>query len=278
MPAGRLDARARLRGNRQVSAIPAVEARGLGRTYRSEGLPVRALRGVDLVVDRGEFVAVTGPSGSGKSTLLNLIGGLDSPTDGEVVVAGHSLASLDENGLARMRREHVGMIFQFFNLLEGMTALENVALPAIVAGVSRRRAVARARGLLDLLGLGQRTDVLPPLLSGGQRQRLAIARALANEPTVLLADEPTGALDSAGAAEILELLRRLHREGQAIVLVTHDPTVAGAAGRILKLRDGRLTGAGARDEPDAQPFAGERPAATQLLARSLIRKSPRGTG
>ncbi len=194
------------------------------------------------------------------------------------MVAGHSLASLDENGLARMRREHVGMIFQFFNLLEGMTALENVALPAIVAGVSRRRAVARARGLLDLLGLGQRTDVLPPLLSGGQRQRLAIARALANEPTVLLADEPTGALDSAGAAEILELLRRLHREGQAIVLVTHDPTVAGAAGRILKLRDGRLTGAGARDEPDAQPFAGERPAATQLLARSLIRKSPRGTG
>jgi len=225
-----------------VTAPFAVETRGLARTYRSDGLPVRALRGVDLKLASGEFLAVMGPSGSGKSTLLNLIAGLDLPTDGEVLIAGESLAGLDESSLARMRRRHVGMIFQFFNLLEGMTALENVALPAIVSGASRRRGERRARGLLDLLGLGERAEVVPALLSGGQRQRLAIARALANEPTVLLADEPTGALDSSGAREILELLRRLHREGQTIVLVTHDRTVAEAAQRIVELRDGQLAG------------------------------------
>src|SRR5579864_5124397 len=167
-----------------------------------------------------------GPSGCGKSTLLNLIAGLDTPTDGEIVLAGESLTGKDEDQLARMRRRHVGMVFQFFNLLEGMSVLENVTLPAVIAGTPRRQAETRARDLLDLLGLGDKAGATPGVLSGGQRQRLAIARALANKPTLLLADEPTGALDSDGGLEVLELFRRLHTGGQAILLVTHDDTVA----------------------------------------------------
>ena len=217
-----------------------VEVRGLRKRYAGEVVPVRALRGVDLTVERGEFVAVMGPSGCGKSTLLNLIAGLDTPTDGEVVVAGESLAGKDESELARMRRAHVGFVFQFFNLLGGMTALENVALPAMLAGASRRQAETRGRDLLDLLGLTAKADELPDVLSGGQRQRLSIARALANRPTILLADEPTGALDSAGGEEVLELFRRLHRDGQTILLVTHDQRVAEAADRVEQMRDGRL--------------------------------------
>jgi putative ABC transport system ATP-binding protein len=218
----------------------AVEVRGLRKRYQAEGAPVRALRGVDLTVASGEFVAVMGPSGCGKSTLLNLIAGLDAPTEGDVLLAGESLIGRDENELARIRRRHVGFVFQFFNLLEGMTALENVVLPAVVAGSGRRDAESRALALLDLLGVGDKAGELPGLLSGGQRQRLAIARALANRPTVVLADEPTGALDSAGGAEILELFRRLHREGQTILLVTHDGLVADAADRVVEMRDGRL--------------------------------------
>jgi putative ABC transport system ATP-binding protein len=221
---------------------PVVEARGLRKRFQGELLPVRALRGVDMTIARGEFVAVMGPSGSGKSTLLSLIAGLDTPTDGEVVLAGIELAGKDENELARIRRAHVGLVFQFFNLLEGMTLLENVALPAIVAGLPRRHAETRARDLLDLLGLAGKEREAPGVLSGGQRQRLAIARALANEPTILLADEPTGALDSAGGLEVLELFRRLHLEGQTILLVTHDRRVAEVAERILLMRDGRLVG------------------------------------
>jgi putative ABC transport system ATP-binding protein len=220
----------------------AVEVRGLRKRYESEGAPIRALRGVDLAVEHGELVVVTGPSGCGKSTLLNLIAGLDTPTEGEVVLAGTSLAGLDENARARLRRRHVGFVFQFFNLLEAMTALENVVLPALVAGVARREAELRALALLDLLGLGDKPAELPGVLSGGQRQRLAIARALANQPTILLADEPTGALDSAGGAEVLELFRRLHRDGQTILLVTHDREIAAAAARVLELRDGRIAG------------------------------------
>ena len=221
-------------------AEPVVEVRGLRRTYESEGAPVRALRGVDLEVGEGEFVALMGPSGCGKSTLLNLVAGLDTPTDGEVLLAGESLAGRDEDALARIRRRHVGMVFQFYNLLEGMTAVENVALAALAAGVPRRRAERRALELLDLLGLADKAAAYPGPLSGGQRQRLAIARALANRPTVLLADEPTGALDSAGGAEVLELFRALHGDGQTILLVTHDEQVAAAAKRIIHLHDGRL--------------------------------------
>jgi len=183
---------------------------------------------------------VMGPSGCGKSTLLNLIAGLDSTDDGSIVLDGEEITGLSEDDLARMRRRRIGIVFQFFNLLEGMSVLENVALPAIVAGMKRRAAVSRARDLLDLLGLADKSKAAPGVLSGGQRQRLAIARALANEPTLLLADEPTGALDSEGGKEVLELFRRLHAGGQTILLVTHDDDVAEAGDRIVRMRDGRV--------------------------------------
>jgi putative ABC transport system ATP-binding protein len=218
----------------------AVEVRAAYRTFEQDTAPVRALRGADLSVGAGEFVAVMGPSGCGKSTLLNVIAGLDVPDEGEVVIAGESLAGKDENALAIMRRKHIGIVFQFFNLLEGMTVLENVVMPAVIAGRKRRAAESRARDLLDLLGIGDKARQVPSVLSGGQRQRLAIARALANEPTVVLADEPTGALDSDGGEEVLELFRRLHQGGQTILLVTHDQPVADAAQRIVRMRDGRV--------------------------------------
>ncbi len=235
-----------------------VRVRDLRKTFESDGAPVRALRGLDLEIERGEFVAVIGPSGCGKSTLLHLVAGLDTPTGGEVEIAGVSCAGLDENALARMRRRHIGVVFQFFNLLDDMSALENVVLPAVIAGATRRRAESRARDLLDLLGLGEKAAEDPSVLSGGQRQRLAIARALANEPTLLLADEPTGALDSDGGAEIVELFRRLHRTAQTILLVTHDAAVAGSAGRVVHMRDGRVvvTERDGVDAPRAPTAAG----------------------
>jgi putative ABC transport system ATP-binding protein len=224
------------------TGTPVLEARAVTKTFESDGAPVRALRGLDFTMSAGEFVAIMGPSGCGKSTLLNLAAGLDTPTDGELLVAGESLAGKDENDLARMRRAHIGIVFQFFNLLEGMSVLENVTLPAVIAGIGRRKAETRARDLLDLLGLGDKTRDAPGVLSGGQRQRLAIARALANEPTLVLADEPTGALDSEGGREVLELFRRLHAGGQAILLVTHDHDVAEAGDRTVRMRDGRIAG------------------------------------
>ena len=236
-----------------------LEVAGLRKTYESEGVPVRALRGVTMSMADHEFVAIMGPSGCGKSTLLNLVAGLDTPSEGEIVLAGESLAGKDENQLARMRRSHIGIVFQFFNLLEGMSVLENVALPAIIAGSSRKQAETRARDLLDLLGLGDKAKSAPSGLSGGQRQRLAIARALANKPTLLLADEPTGALDTAGGLEILELFRRLHSDGQAIMLVTHDDEVASAADRVVRMRDGRLDGT---EAATAAASSGEAPLRT----------------
>jgi putative ABC transport system ATP-binding protein len=217
-----------------------LEAKGLRKTFESEGAPVRALRGVDFSMQPAEFVAVMGPSGCGKSTLLNLVAGLDTPTDGEISLAGESLVGKTEDELAIMRRRHIGIVFQFFNLLEGMSVLENVTLPAVIAGAPRKRAETRARDLLDLLGLAEKAKDAPGVLSGGQRQRLAIARALANEPTMLLADEPTGALDSEGGHEVLELFRRLHAGGQTILMVTHDDDVAAAGDRIVRMRDGRV--------------------------------------
>ena len=219
---------------------PALEVRGVRKTFEAENAPVRALRGVSLTLQPGEFVALMGPSGCGKSTLLNLVAGLETPDEGEIAVGGEPVTGRTEDELARMRRHHIGLVFQFFNLLEGMTVLENVALPAIIAGRKRRMAETRARDLLDLLGIGDKALAVPGVLSGGQRQRLAIARALANDPTLLLADEPTGALDSAGGAEVIELMRRLHRGGQTIVLVTHSAEVAAAAGRVVRMRDGRI--------------------------------------
>jgi putative ABC transport system ATP-binding protein len=218
---------------------PVVVVRGARKTYDAATAPVRALRGADLVVEAGEFVALVGPSGSGKSTLLDVVAGLESVDDGEVVVAGHDLTRMREDALARFRRRHVGIVFQFFHLLDGLTTLENVALAAQVAGTSRRESERRAHGLLDLLGLLDKAAVSPASLSGGQRQRLSLARALANEPTLLLADEPTGALDSDGGREVLELMARLHRQGRTILVVTHDPAVAASAQRVVQLRDGR---------------------------------------
>ncbi len=215
-------------------------ARGVRKTFEAEGAPVRALRGVDFDMHRGGFVAVMGPSGCGKSTFLNIVAGLDTADDGEVVLDDEVITSMDEDGLAKMRRRHVGIVFQFFNLLEGMTVLENVALPAMIAGRKRKAAETRGRDLLDLLGLADKAQAAPGVLSGGQRQRLAIAWALANDPTLVLADEPTGALDSAGSEEILELFERLHREGQTILMVTHDKEVAVAADRIVHMRDGKV--------------------------------------
>ena len=211
------------------------------KTFEAENAPVRALRGANLVVPSGDFIALMGPSGCGKSTLLNLIAGLDVADEGTITVAGELVTGRTEDELSQMRRRHIGIVFQFFNLLEGMTVLENVALPAVIAGRKRKMAESRARDLLDLLGIGDKANTVPGMLSGGQRQRLAIARALANEPTLLLADEPTGALDSEGGQEVIELLVRLHAGGQTILLVTHDPSVASASGRIVRMRDGRIT-------------------------------------
>ena len=229
---------------------------GLRKTYEAEGAPVRALRGADLSMRNGEFVAVMGPSGCGKSTLLNMVAGLDSPDEGTIVLADEVITGRSEDDLARMRRRHIGIVFQFFNLLEGMSVLENVALPAIVAGAKRKAAETRARDLLDLLGLSDKAKAAPGVLSGGQRQRLAIARALANEPTLVLADEPTGALDSEGGHEVMELFRRLHAGGQTILLVTHDDEVAAAAERIVQMRDGRVVDDGGATPSSSVEAAG----------------------
>ncbi len=232
---------------------PVLRVRGVRRTFEAELAPVRALRGVDLDIGPAEFVAVMGPSGCGKSTLLNVVSGLDLPDDGEIQLAGEVITGRDEDWLATMRRRRIGIVFQFFNLLEGMTALENVVLSATIAGRKRKPAESRAWDLLDLLGVGDKASELPAVLSGGQRQRLAIARALANEPTLLLADEPTGALDSDGGREVLELFRRLHQEGQTILMVTHSEEVAVGADRVVRMRDGRVVDGGGiegRSDPD----------------------------
>jgi putative ABC transport system ATP-binding protein len=223
-----------------VSAECVCSIHGVRKTFEAESAPVRAVRGVDLDIAAGEFVAIMGPSGCGKSTLLNLVAGLEVADDGEIRIADELVTGKSEDELARMRRRHIGVVFQFFNLLEGMSVLENVVLPAVIAGTKRKPAETRARDLLDLLGLADKVKDSPGLLSGGQRQRLAIARALANEPTLLLADEPTGALDSDGGHEVLELFKRLHADGQTIIMVTHNEEVAAAADRIVRMRDGRI--------------------------------------
>jgi putative ABC transport system ATP-binding protein len=223
---------------------------GIRKTFEAEQAPVRALRGANLRVPYGDFVALMGPSGCGKSTLLNLVAGLDEADDGTITVGGELVTGRTEDELSIIRRQHIGIVFQFFNLLESMTALENVVLPAIIAGTKRRPAESRARDLLDLLGVGDKAKAVPGALSGGQRQRLAIARALANEPTILLADEPTGALDSNSGLEIVELLSRLHHGGQTIVLVTHDTTVAEAAEHLIYMHDGQMV-----ETPDRKPAA-----------------------
>ena len=214
-----------------------------GVTKRYEGKrPVQALQGVTLNIAKGDMVAITGPSGCGKSTFLNILGGLDRASEGSVVIDGIDLNGLDGDGLARLRRQKVGFLFQFFNLLPTLTALDNVALPMCLAGVRRREANARSSELLRTVGLADRLDHLPDELSGGEKQRVALARALALQPLVLLADEPTGNLDSESAKRVLSLLVELQgRFGTTIVMVTHDATAAGICRRILHMCDGYLT-------------------------------------
>jgi len=222
------------------SAEFVVDARGLYKTYRDGEMRYPALRGIDLQVEPGEFVALMGPSGSGKSTLLHLIGGLDRPDAGYLRVAGFDLPSMDETALALFRRHHVGIVFQYFNLLHHLDAVTNVMLPALLAGAGPGSARARALALMEQLGIAPLAAKRPPQLSGGERQRVAIARALINRPQLLLADEPTGSVDEAAAACILDLFRAANAAGQTILLVTHDPAVAAQAGRVVHLRDGKI--------------------------------------
>jgi len=219
-----------------------IVTRNLQREYDMGGEIVRALRGVDLTIRKNEFVAVMGPSGSGKSTLMNLIGCLDSPTAGEYWLNGHRVSELGDDALARIRNKEIGFVFQTFNLLPRATALHNVELPMVYAGLGSKARRRQAADALGRVGLSDRMQHRPNELSGGQRQRVAIARALVNQPSILLADEPTGNLDSTTSEEILALFEGLHREGQTIVLVTHDPAIGGSAGRVVRMRDGHLIG------------------------------------
>jgi putative ABC transport system ATP-binding protein len=235
---------------------PVLEAQGLAKTYDTGGAEVLALRGVDLSIERGEFVAVMGPSGCGKSTLLNLLAGLDRPTAGEVRLDGRRIDQLSETELARLRRRRVGFVFQFFNLLPTLSAVENVELALLLVGKRRKQARRAAGQLLDDLGVGDKLTAAPAQLSGGQQQRVALARALANTPDIVLGDEPTGNLDSASARDVLGLLRAARDRGQTLLLVTHDARVAAAADRIVTLRDGLVSDATELQEPRpvALPF------------------------
>ena len=226
-------------------------------TKRYDGAGTAAVNGVSLRIAPGEAVAVMGPSGSGKSTLLNLIAGLDRPTGGTVTVAGMRIDRLSETASARYRRRRIGMVFQFFNLVDDLTVLDNVMLPAQLIGTPRRRALARARELLSVMKIESHSQAYPARLSGGERQRTAIARALVNRPELLLADEPTGALDTGTGQEIGELLLDLSRSGLTIVLVTHSPELAGRyAGRTVQIVDGRLVGQAASAALGTGPLAG----------------------
>ncbi|HET7710318.1 MAG TPA: ABC transporter ATP-binding protein [Thermoanaerobaculia bacterium] len=217
-----------------------IEMRDLTRVYELGPQQIQALRGIDMKIDRGEYVAVMGPSGSGKSTLMNIIGCLDRPTAGHYLLDGVSVESMEDDELAAIRNRKIGFVFQTFNLLARTTALQNVELPLIYAKIPRAERRAQAEDALVAVGLGDRMHHQPNELSGGQRQRVAIARALVNRPSLLLADEPTGNLDSQTGREILDLFRELHSRGNAIIMVTHEDDVAHEAGRIIRLRDGKI--------------------------------------
>jgi putative ABC transport system ATP-binding protein len=222
--------------------LPILLAEQLEKTFGGgSAAGVTAVRGVDLAVEKGEFVAITGASGSGKSTLLHMLGGITRPSAGRVLLEGVDLATLDDDALAEIRRRRIGFVFQRYNLLPELSLAENVALPLVLDGISEARCRDAARQALEAVGMAHRTDHRPDTLSGGEQQRGAVARALVTDPAILLADEPTGALDSVNSANVLELLQRLVRDRhQTVILVTHDPGIAAAAGRIVRMKDGRV--------------------------------------
>ncbi len=218
-----------------------IAMKGVRKVYSTGRVEVEALRSIDLSIGRNEYVAVVGPSGSGKSTLMNILGCLDTPSSGEYVLSGEIVGGLDRNRLAEIRNRHIGFVFQNFNLLPYATALENVELPLLFAGASTKERTRRATAMLERVGLADRLEHKPGELSGGQMQRVAIARALVNEPTIVLADEPTGNLDSGAGKGIVGLFEELHAAGQTIVMITHDAAVARLASRVVQIRDGQIT-------------------------------------
>ena len=251
------------RAARPDPEAPAVEARGLRKVYRSGAVAVEALRGVDLRIERGELVAIVGPSGCGKTSLLNCLAGLETTYGGEVLLTGIPLRGLSDDRRAALRARATGFIFQQFNLLPTLSALENVELPLLIVGRRGAEARARATAMLEAVGLGDRLDHRPSALSGGQQQRVAIARALVGRPAIVWADEPTGNLDSESAAEIMALIRRLNREdGQTFVIVTHAADVAANASRLVRMRDGRVVA----DEPTGAAPAAARTTTVPLAA------------
>ncbi len=217
-----------------------IQINGIGKTYRIGDVEVHALRTVDLLINRGEYVALMGPSGSGKSTLMNILGCLDTPSRGTYELNGTNVSKMTDNELAEIRNKEIGFIFQTFNLLARNTALDNVALPLVYAGISKKDRITRAEASLTSVGLGDRMEHKPNELSGGQRQRVAIARALVNNPSIILADEPTGNLDTKTSHEIMDLLEKIHENGNTVIIVTHEEDIAKRAKRIVRLRDGEI--------------------------------------
>ena len=234
---------------------PLIEFRNVYKIYHMGDTEVRAADGISMIINRGEFVAIVGQSGSGKSTCMNIIGCLDVPTSGQYLLAGHDVGKLDDDDLAAIRNRMLGFIFQQYNLLPKMSVLENVEVSLMYAGVPKAERDARARKTLEKVGLGGKLKNLPAQLSGGQQQRVSIARALAGNPSVILADEPTGALDSRTGREVLALLQQLHREGNTIVLITHDNSIARQAERIIRLEDGKVIYDGPSDAEQATVHA-----------------------
>ncbi len=258
----------------------AVSARGLVKVYERGDVTVRALDGVDLDIEQGSYVAVVGPSGSGKSTLLHLLSALDRPTAGDVMIAGQRVSRCDDDQLSDLRRDEIGFVFQFFNLLPTLSAWENVALPAVFAGARLPRLRGRAEELLELVGMGHRSGHRPAELSGGQMQRVAIARALMTDPSLVVADEPTGNLDSAAGEQVLDLLGSLVAGGLTLVMVTHSAEAAGRASRIVHIRDGQVAWDGVRRRrfvgAQPMPVPGPSPCALPGRRRALPAAGPAG--
>ena len=256
-----------------IGDTPVIELRDIEKVYQMGEVQVHALRGASLEVQRGEILTIMGPSGSGKSTMMNIIGCLDQPTGGTYLLEGEDVSSLHDDELATIRNRRIGFVFQTFNLLARTTALQNVTLPLVYAGLSRRERQERAREALEAVGLGHRLAHLPTELSGGQQQRVAIARALVNDPSIILADEPTGNLDSESGADVMAVLQELNRErGITVVLVTHDPEIASHTERIIHLYDGQIT----HNETVEQPLVARRATGSRLQSEGTDSESGSG--